>query len=463
MGVEATHPEYDKMLNEWRLVKACSAGQREVKKLETKVLPAPGEKDGVYDKDRYKSYLKRAIYTNVAGRTKQGLTGAAFRLPPEVDLPAGLEYLEENADGSGQSIEQLAKDVFSSLLGSGREILLSEYPEVEQGLTAEQVAMINPQATIKRYDATELINWKVDIIAGQAVLTLAVLVETYNDSNDEFDHDQKEQHRVLRLRSEGYSQQLYRDGDPFSEEVFPTKQDGSRFDRMPIFIIGAQNNDATVDEIPLADIAHVNVGHYINSADLEENSHIHGQMTLGITSNLDNEQFKQANPNGISVGSMAGHFLGETGGFHTAQASENQITDRLQERKEAQMLALGAKLVEQRNPNETAAAAKIDATGENSVLSDLVTNVEEGIQRSIEFCGMFMGVDVDGAEAFKMNRQFFDDSVDSQMIIAAIQLYDRKVTGKTDLRATSRKAGLVDTDRTDEDIDNETGQVSPLD
>ena len=307
-----------------------------------------------------------------------------------------------------------------------------------------------------------IINWKVDIIAGQAVLTLAVLVETYNGSNDEFGHDAREQHRVLRLRSEGYSQQLYRDGDPFSEEVFPTKQDGSRFDRMPIFIIGAQNNDATVDEIPVADIAHVNVGHYINSADLEENSHIHGQMTLGITSDMDYEQFEQANPGGISVGSMAGHFLGQAGGFHTAQASENQITDRLQERKEAQMLALGAKLVEQRNPNETAAAAKIDATGENSVLSDLVTNVEEGIQRSIEFCGMFMGVDIDGAEAFKMNRQFFDDSIDPQMVMAAIQGYDRSIIAKSDLQNTYRKSGIIEEGRTNEEIDNETGQANPL-
>lgn len=462
MGVDTVHPEYEKMLDEWKLVAACASGSREVKKLGTKILPAPGEKDGVYDKNRYKAYLKRAIYTNVTGRTQQGLTGAAFRLSPEIDLPAGLEYLEDDADGSGQSIEQLSKDVFSSLLKSGREILLTEYPEVEQGLTAEDIEILNPQATIKRYCATELINWRLETIAGQSVLTLAVLQETYNDSADEFQHDEKIQYRVLRLDRTGYSQQVYRDGNPFNEQVYPTKSDGTTFDRMPVFIVGAQNNDASVDEVPLADIAYVNVGHFRNSADLEENSFVHGQMTLGITTNLDSDSWRQMNPNGIVVGSMAGHYLGENGGFHTAQASENQIADKLQERKEGQMLALGAKLVEQRNPNETAAAAKIDATGENSVLSDLVTNVEEGIQRSIEFCGMFMGVDVDGSEAFMMNRQFFDDSIDPQMLMAAIQGYDRGVIAKSDLQSDYRKAGLVDQDRTNEDIDNETGQVSPL-
>jgi hypothetical protein len=169
------------------------------------------------------------------------------------------------------------------------------------------------------------------------------------------------------------------------------------------------------------------------------------------------------NPNGIVVGSQAGHFLGENGAFTSVQADANQLTDRLQERKEAQMLSLGARLVEQRNPNETAAAAKIDATGENSVLGDLVANVEEGIQRSIEWCGLFMGVDVNGDDAFKMNRKFFDDSIDPQMVMASIQLFDRSVIAKSDLQQVARRSSIVDQARTDEEINNEVGTASPLD
>jgi len=462
MGVDATHPEYDDMKPEWELTIACSKGSKYVKELKTAALPAPGEKKGVYDKDRYKPYLQRAIYTNITGRTKSGLTGAAFRIAPEVDLPTGLEYLEDNADGSGQSITQLAKDVFSENLDTGREILFTDYPEVPEGMTAEQQAMLDPKATIKRYSALNLTNWKSEIVAGQVLLTLAVLQECTDDSEDEFSHVPKYQYRVLRLREEGYTQQVYKDGEPITEELAPTKADGSRWMRIPLFVIGAQNNDLSVDQPPLSDIAHVNIGHFRNSADLEENSYIHSQLTLGISSNLDYEQFKAANPNGITVGSQAGHFLGEGGSFTSVQADANQLADKLQERKEGQMLALGAKLVEQRNPNETAAAAKIDATGENSVLGDLVANVEEGIQRSIEWCGEFMGVDVDGAEAFKMNRQFFDDSVDPQTVMASIQLYDRAVIAKSDLQNVAKRASIVDQDRTNEDIDSETGQANPI-
>lgn len=461
MSIKYTHPEYDDMIDEWELVRACAYGQRKVKLLRTKVLPAPGARNGIYDNDRYKHYLERAIYTNVTGRTKKGLVGAAFRKAPTLELPPGLEYLEYNSDGAGQSLEQLAKDVLGNMLETGREALLVDYPSIDpETATAEDVALINAQATIKRYSAFDLDNWKTENVNGTNVLVMAKLREAIDTSNNEFKHGPATQYRVLRLRSDGYTQQIYKDDDHYSAEVYITKSDGSRWDFIPLFIIGSQNNDPSVDEIPLADIAHVNIGHFRNSADLEENSFIHGQLTLGVTSDMDFESWKTANPNGIVVGAQAGHFLGTTGGFHTAQADPNQIADVLQQRKEGQMLALGAKLVEQRNPNETAAAAKIDATGQNSVLSDLVTNVEEGIQRAIEWCGMFMGEY--GEYIFELSRQFFDDSLDPNIVMAAIQGYDRTVIAKSDLQNIYRKAGVIESGRTNEDIDNETLTGNPL-
>lgn len=417
MSVDTKHPNYTEMLDEWKLVGACASGSREVKKLTTDILPAPGERNGVYDMDRYTAYLSRAIYTNVTGRTKQGLTGAAFRMPAEVKLPSGLEYMEENATGGGQSLEQLSKDAFSSLLEDGREALLADFPQAEEGLTAEQVKAIGAKASIKRYGATSLWNWRTEIIGGQEILTLAVLAEQVNTADNEFEHQPQTQLRVLRLDmydGQGeplqvpvYSQQLYLNNKPITDKFEPRQASGATFDFIPLFIIGAQTNDAQVDDIPLSDIAHVNVGHFRNSADLEENCFVHGQLTLGITTDLSSDEFKSANPNGIEVGANRGHNLGTTGGFTSVQADANQLADKLQERKEGQMLALGARLVEQRNPNETAAAAKIDATGESSVLGDLVANVEEGVRTAVQWCGLFMGEE--GEVIYDMNRQFFDD------------------------------------------------------
>lgn len=461
MAVDTTHPEYDKMREEWLLVRAAAAGQREVKALGRTVLPCPAEKPPEKNDERYKPYKLRALYVNIAGRTKNGLTGAAFRKDPQIKLPAGLDYLEENADGGGQSLIQLCKDVFGDLLTSGREVLLVEYPEMEEGLTEEQVKLLSPQATIKRYTALDFINWKTSVINGKTVLTQARLKEVYDDAEDEFESNPEDQIRVLRLGKNGYTQQIYRKGEAYGPEIIIKQHNGAPWPFIPLFVIGSQNNDVSVDEIPLADIAHVNMAHYRNSADLEENCHMHGQLTLGIASELDWPEFKAANPDGVKVGAMAGHYLGRGGSFSSVQTDENQLADKLMERKEEQAVALGAKLIENKNPTETATQAKIDATGENSVLGDLVSNVEEAFQRCIEWCGLFMGET--GSFEFEMNREFFDGSVDPATVIAGIQLYDRGIVAKLDIQNLARKANMVEEDRTSEQIDAEAEDVSPLD
>ena len=47
MTVETKHPQYDEMYPEWKLVKALTAGQRQVKSPEIvkMILPDPDEKD----------------------------------------------------------------------------------------------------------------------------------------------------------------------------------------------------------------------------------------------------------------------------------------------------------------------------------------------------------------------------------------------------------------------------------
>jgi hypothetical protein len=445
MTVETQHPQYKAMATEWRLVRALVAGPREVKQRDVvkELLPNPD----LDDEKRYKDYITRAIYTNFTGRTKIGLSGAAFRKEPTLGLPTGLDYMEEDANGGGLSLKQLIKDVLGDLFSSGREILLVDFPQSEEGMTAEQTR--NLQARILRYSPMDLVNWGSNF---------AVLREQYNVSEDEFDHEMATQYRVLRLGPTGYTQQVYRDGEPVTEEVEIKKASGERFDFMPLIAVGAQNNDINVDEIPLADIAHVNAGHFRNSADLEENCFIHSALTLGISTNMDSDTWKEANPNGVVVGARAGVYLGENGSFHAIQADPNNLADQLMERKENQMVQLGARIIEKRTQGDTATAARIDATGENSVLGDIVDNVEDAFNKCLEWCGLFMNVETTGDE-LTMNREFFDNSVDPQAAIAAMQYYDRGLITKPDIIQVGRKAGFVSEDTTEEELLN--GMLDP--
>ena len=440
MSVKIHHPAYKEMEKEWKVVKALTIGPRAVKhnNVVQDILRNPDPEDLT----RFLSYVEGAVYTNFTGRTRIGLVGAAFRQEPEINLPVELEYLEDDADGNGLGLNQLAKDLLGDLMSSGREILLVDFPQINEDLTAEESQGL--EAVFLRYSALDLINWGSNFM---------VLEEWYNKSEDEFGHDMVPQHRVLRLRSEGYTQQVYRDEKPFTEEILITAADGSTFDFIPAVVVGAQNNDIDVDEIPLGDIAHVNAGHFRNSADLEENCFVHSQLTLGISTDMDSKEWTEFNPNGVVVGSRSGVHLGANGSFQPVQADPNNLADVLMERKESQMVQLGARIIEKRSGQDTATAARIDATGENSVLADLVNNVEDGISNCIEWAGLFMGATTDGTE-YKMNRQFFDDSIDPQKAVAAMQYYDRGIITKRDIGQTARKAGFVSEDTTEEELLN---------
>ncbi len=455
MTVETQHPEYDKHVDEWLKVSDCCEGQRAIKSKNSKYLPVM---EGYSRLDqRYHNYLERAVYVNYTGRTKDGLLGAVFRKPIECEVPDQIEYIKTNADGAGESLESLSKDVTGEVISKGRHLLLVDFPQIDGSMTLEQQSLIDPKATISRYACEQVINWKVSVISGRKIIDLIVLREEYDADDDEFAYETEHQYRVLRLTDGVYTQQLYRNGDPLTEPVAPRKNDGSTFDEIPAVFIGSENNDSSIDISPLADIAHVNLAHYRNSADLEENCFVHGQMTLGISSGMSLTQFQEANPNGITVGAMTGHFLGEGGSFSSVQASENQLADTLMQRKEEQMRKLGARMIvvgAAENTKMTATQSKIDATGESSMLNTIVDNVSSAIQTCLVWCGEYMGVDSSEA-IFVLNKKFFDDDANPQLMMAAIQLSDRSLIAKSDMQDLARIQGIVKESRTNEEIDAE--------
>lgn len=473
MGIKSVHPDYADMLPEWKECRAGCAGQREIKKLAKDLIKIPGSKavggTVTYDPARFSSYLKGAIYTNVSGRTKKGLVGAAFRESPEINITGKIAYLVENADGGGQSIEQMSKDILSSLIETGRELLFADYPVSEEGMTAAQITALKYQASIKRYGALDLDDWATSVIGGKTVVTMLKLRESYNSSDDEFDHDDKIQYRVLRLaEEEGYSgmvftQQVYREEVAFTERLVAKGYRGQPFNYIPAVCVGSQNNDISVDEIPIADIVHVNVGHFQNSADQEESAFVTGQAMLEIDmGDMEEEDWKEANGSeGIAFGSTTA-IRTKGGRVGIVQGAERTVYLALREEKMKEMIALGARLIESRDTLQTATAAKIDATGQNSVLGDLVGNLEDGIRFMLECCAEYEGEQINAEEAIKYSRSFFPDDVDPQIVMAALQGYDRGIVPKSQVQNTFRRSGVVDRNITNEDLNNEIGTASPI-
>lgn len=450
MPVTTTNNEYDITISKWTAVRDCLSGEDAIKAGRSAYLPyfVP------HDEARYSQYLTRANFVNVTARTQKGLVGAIFRRAPQIELPAQIEHMLEDYDGSGQSLDQLGKIVSGELLGLGRIGLLSDYPSADPGLSAEDVSAMRLRATIATYRAEDIINWRAKSVGGSLVTTLVVLHETTEIAIDTFDYDVRDRYRVLALDDAGYYfQQVFDDdGVPTGEPIYPRTFEGGMWTEIPFVFAGADNNRPEIDQPPLYDLARVNIAHYRNSADHEESLFIHGQGTLFVSSDLSVEQWKEANPAGIVVGARKGHFLGSNGSATLLQVQANSAVREAMLDKEDTMRALGARLISQKGTNQTAEAARIDASSETSVLNNIANNASEAIESALEYACGFMGGDVDDVK-YKLNTDFFDSSMTAQDVMAMIALEDRRTIGKTDVRAKLRSTGWVAENRTDDDLD----------
>lgn len=463
-------PEYLAALPQWELVKDCVAGSKAVKDRETRYLPMPDPTNGSAENlARYAALLNRAMFLNITGRTRKGLIGAVFRKTAEVSLPTDIEYLTENASGDGTSLEQLSKSAIGECLDTGRGGFFTDYPPVavEPGRRPTRAQSSGKQAHIHNYDATQIINWRVQVIDGVKKLTLVVLAETYSEENgDEFNYETKNQYRVLTLENGAYRHRLWKEGDDQPTiDTYPTDFSQRKFDHIPFHFYGAEENSPEIDKAPLEDLAQVNILHYGNSATVEESGFISSQPTLFFTTDIDPDEFAKWNPNGIQVGSTTGYSLGKAGTAVMLQASEGQLSRTLMLDKEQQMLMIGARIVQQAGANETAEAARIRYSSDNSVLGTVAGNISEAIVLALLDAWRFMssGEPDQNKVVFWLNQEFFDEVMDAQMILAQVQLWQYGFIAKKDIRINLRQAAIIEADRTDEEIDADRENEPPVD
>ncbi len=454
----------------WQLVKDCVAGSKAIKEQGILYLPMP---DPTNNSDeniaRYNALLKRAMFLNVTGRTRQGLIGAVFRKTAEVDLPAAVEYLLENASGDGTSLEQLSKEAVGEDLDTGRGGFFVDYPlnDAPEGVRPTKAQSAGRRAHVHLYNAMSIINWREDVLNGVRKLTMVVFVENYNDtSSDEFSFNVKQQFRALTLEDGRYRHRLWHEGDPYEApalDVYPTDYNNKTFDHIPFYFFGSESNDARIDKAPLEDLAEVNILHYGNSATVEESGFISSQPTLFFTTDISQDEFQQWNPNGIQIGSTCGYSLGKSGTAILVQANESQLALKLMQEKENQMLMIGARIVQQSGQNETAEAARIRYSSDNSVLGTIAGNVSEALKLAILDAQLYMtGVADMAGTVFWLNQEFFDETLDAQMILAQVQLWQQGIIAKSDIRVNLRQAGVIEADRSDDDIDADRAEEPPV-
>jgi hypothetical protein len=469
-NVSYIRPEVAAMSARWTLIRDCLSGQEAVKKAGTRHLPMPNPTDtSEENRARYAQYVERALFYNVTQRTHGGLVGQVFQKLPVLVLPTMLEPIRADADGSGVDLSQQAKKAVGYNLAFGRAGLLADFPARKETTSRADLVKGTVKPRIVLYDPWSVINWREETIGSVKKLTKVVLSETYTEDDDGFELSTGEQYRVLSLITRAemlaeiagneapdlddyateadriYRVGLWRKTDEKGEWVeaeifYPTNSAGVNLDAIPFSFIGSTNNDTLVDLPPMYDLAVVNIAHYRNSADQEEASFIVGQATpviVGVTEHWVDKVLKGK----ITLGSRAAIPLPVGASASLLQASATTMPGEGMKDKERQMVALGARLAENRQVARTLGEAKIELSTEMSVLDACASNVANAYNVVLVFCMAFLGVT--GEASIELQADYSLGSLSPQERQQLMAEWQAQGISFTEYRTALKKAGVA--------------------
>lgn len=448
----------------WQMVNDVVAGEMAVKAQGQKYLPKPNPTDRTKENDaRYSQYIDRAVFFNATGRTLDGMIGIALRNGPELELPASMEFVKTDIDGSGGGISNQAHRVLEDVLKTGRDGLLVDYPSVDGAVSLAQQQEKNIHATIAVYTAENIINWRLDAFNN---LALVVLFEQHEEISG-YGVDLVDQWRELvigRLSTEDentgsrYVVKVWRKDDDtgdfyIHQEYEPKDAAGRPWTRIPFTFVGAVDNNHEIDKAPLLDLAALNIAHFRNSADFEESAYFVGQPTFAF-SGLDDQWMADYWNEGVYVGSRSVIPLPAGGAATILAAPENTLAGRAMETKEKQMAALGARLLTQGEAIKTAEQSRSETAAAHSVLSLAVENVVLAYQKALEWVLAFTSKE--NAEIkFVIDTDFTGLNADPNLLNAIVAAWQAGSIPTADKNSALRQIGIIDPKKSDEDIEDE--------
>jgi len=455
--MSSLHPDYVKLLPRYRMIRDCiNDDVQSGLQVNTSVTTVPSEvyvnyltrTPGMSD-ETYRLLCQLGRYVNVTGSTLDFMSGAVWRVDPTIKLPTSVEYLEENADGEGNSLKSLAKATVSDGISMGRFGLLVEPPmqmvddegnSVEVTRNAQNNGMANTY--IKPYTPESIVDWDTTVINGVKSLSLVKLLEIVSiRDNSTFQTEEEERYRFLILTDEGYEQRIYKNvegTEMVGEPVLVTDFDGRRLDHIPFYFAGSKNNDPEADNPPFFKISNINVAHYNLDAENRLNLKLNATGTMVVWG--DNaDAFENAT---LSVGGGNGLYVGTQGGMDIKQIEANGALPAAMDADLQSMIQMGARLIT-KNGSRTAEEAKLSAAQETSVMSNTVDNAEDALTKAINEVIWFQT----GSEQtfdFELNRRFFVESMTAQDRAQWQSDVNMGYVALTEYLEALRRAGIID-------------------
>jgi hypothetical protein len=443
---------------DWQKIRDVLKGERAIKTAGTTYLPQPNPTDESDNNTaRYIQYTDRAVFFNATKRTLNGLIGIAFRRWPEISVPSQLDGILDDIDSSGGAIINQLRRAIEENLSIGRFGLLADFPRRNTATSVAEKNEQNIHAYVVMYRAEHIINWRVD---ERGKLVMVVLYETV-EQQDGYEISQVEQYRELSLDAGIYVVRLWQKSSDNGQwkvvdEFTPSDGTSKPWNEIPFTFCGAMDNNPSIDDSPLLDLACINIAHYRNSADYEESVYFNGQPTIAI-SGLTNSWWDEVLQQTLTIGSRGGIPLPAGGNITLVQAAPNTLARTAMDQKETQMVALGARLLTPGEVAKTAEQSRSETAAAHSVLSLCCDNVSDAYTRALKWLARYENTDDTGIE-LSIPTDFTGLIADPQLIQAIVAAWQAGTLPKSDMWSSFRQIGIVDAAKDDDQLQEEIDQ-----
>lgn len=462
MGVTSTHPDYEELLPVWEKCRDVAGGTRKLHAKTTRYLPKlKGEDDS-----SYKARLGRTVLYNATWRTIMGFQGLLFRKPAVIGVPDSVKPLMEDVTASGVSLRMLAMELTEECLTVSRVGLWVNYPPAAAGLTQADALRLNLRPSLQMWKAEDIYNWATERINNRVQLSQVRLKEKHTVKENEFTSREEDRYRVLDLVPADTGEYVYRvrlfsvndKGDETLEKTWIPLANGQPLDYIPFYFLSPDDVTPEVDEPVFIDLVDVNLAHYQLTADYEHGCHWSGLPTPVITGHTakEGQVLKVGGPDAIVLPNPAAKAMMLEVGTHGFSALEKNL-----DRKESQMVILGARLLEVQKPGiEAAETALIHRSGEQSILAGMAQAISTGITEALKTFVRWAGED-DVDARFDLNRDFFHSPMDHNMLNAVVSAWQKGAISSETRFKTLQKGEMYLPDAIWEDEEKRIAEQNP--
>ena len=441
----------------WQRARDVVAGEDAVKAAAELYLPRLNSQSDA----EYLAYKSRASFFNATSRTLDGFLGLIFRRDPSLGLPAsgslgseGLGRCLDDVDQMGTALFTYCKDIAAEVLAVGRAGTLVDWSD-EAGLG---------RACLVRYLAEDILNWRVERVAGRSMVTMVVLRERVGaaEAGTRTGWTESEQIRVLFLDAvqgamrygvEVWKPVVAKEGGEKSWELverrWPVRL-GRGLGFIPFVFHGSRHCLPTVDRLPLGDIISVNLDHYRLDADYKHGLHFTALPTAWV-SGFDK-------PGELKIGSTTAWVAEQAGavaGFLEFKGHGLTTFETALAHDERQMALLGSRMLEDtKRVGETAEAISLRQAGENSVLQTLALSLSDSLTRVLRVVLWWVGgSDTIGSASgvtLGLNTDFSAQGITAAEITATVAAWQAGAISQRTMLEAFRRGELLPPYRSNE-------------